>query len=88
MEYEGCCYMTFKMERGDGRELISYLSKKASSEGIDKSTLVAASECPVFEKYDDFIPSELLRDAYMADRLRTDEAVKRLAEIAWELGKQ
>ena len=88
MEYEGCCYMTFKMERGDGRELISYLSKKASSEGIDKNTLVAASECPVFEKYDDFIPSELLRDAYMADRLRTDEAVKRLAEIAWELGKQ
>ena len=88
MEYEGCCYMTFKMERGDGRELISYLSKKASSEGIDKSALVAPSECPVFEKYDDFIPSELLRDAYMADRLRTDEAVKRLAEIAWELGKQ
>ena len=88
MEYEGCCYMTFKMERGDGRELISYLSKKASSEGIDKSVLVAPSECPVFEKYDDFIPSELLRDAYMADRLRTDEAVKRLAEIAWELGKQ
>ena len=88
MEYEGCCYMTFKMERGDGRELISYLSKKASTEGIDKSALVAASECPVFEKYDDFIPSELLRDAYMADRLRTDEAVQRLAEIAWELGKQ
>ncbi len=88
MEYEGCCYMTFKMERGDGRELISYLSKKASSEGIDKSALVAPSECPVFEKYDDFIPSELLRDAYMADRLRTDEAVKRLAEIALELGKQ
>lgn len=88
MEYEGCCYMTFKMERGDGRELISYLSKKASTEGIDKSALVAASECPVFEKYDDFIPSELLRDAYMADRLRTDEAVKRLAEIAWELERQ
>ena len=88
MEYEGCCYMTFKMERGDGRELISYLSKKASTEGIDKSALVAPSECPVFEKYDDFIPSELLRDAYMADRLRTDEEVKRLAEIAWELGKQ
>ena len=88
MEYEGCCYMTFKMERGAGRELISYLSKKASTEGIDKSALVAPSECPVFEKYDDFIPSELLRDAYMADRLRTDEAVKRLAEIAWELGKQ
>ena len=88
MEYDGCCYMTFKMERGDGRELISYLSKKASTEGIDKSALVAPSECPVFEKYDDFIPSELLRDAYMADRLRTDEAVKRLAEIAWELGKQ
>lgn len=88
MEYEGCYYMTFKMERGDGSELISYLNAKAAKEGIDKGALVSASECPVFEKYDDLVPSELLRDAYMADRLRTDEAVKRLAEIAAELDRQ
>ncbi len=84
MEYEGCCYMTFKMERGDGKELLAYLNRKAASEGIDKATLVSASECPVFEKYDDFIPSELLRDAYMADRLRTDEVIRRLSELAGE----
>lgn len=84
MEYEGCYYMTFKMERGDGQELISYLNSKAASEGIDKGALVSTSECPIFEKYDDHIPSELLRDAYMADRLRTDEVIHRLSELASE----
>ena len=44
--------------------------------GIDKSSLVSPSECPVFEKYDDRIPSELLRKAYVADRLRTDEIME------------
>ena len=78
MEYEGCYYMTFKMEKGNGAELIAALREIALREGIDKASLVSASECPVFEKYDDFIPSELLREAYMADRLRTDEVVKRL----------
>ena len=85
MEYEGCYFMTFKMERGNSSELISYLNEKVMLEGIDKNTLVSASECPVFEKYDDYIPAELLRDAYMADRLRTDEVIKRLGELAEEI---
>lgn len=84
MEYEGCCYMTFKMEQGNGRELIAALNRKASTEGIDLESLVSASECPVFEKYDDFIPSALLRKAYRTDRLRADEVVARLAELAEE----
>lgn len=85
MEYEGCYFMTFKMERGNSSELISYLNEKVMLEGIDKNTLVSASECPVFEKYDDYIPAELLRDAYMVDRLRTDEVIKRLGELAEEI---
>ncbi len=84
MEYEGCYYMTFKMEQGNGYGLIDHLNRVALSEGIRLEELIAASECPVFEKYDDHIPSELLRKAYMADRLRTDEVMRRLGELMGE----
>ena len=84
MEYEGCYYMTFKMEQGNGYGLIDHLNRVALSEGIRLEELIAASECPVFEKYDDHIPSELLRKAYMADRLRTDEVMRRLGDLMGE----
>jgi len=84
MEYEGCYYMTFKMEQGNGYGLIDHLNRVALSEGIRLEELIATSECPVFEKYDDHIPSELLRKAYMADRLRTDEVMRRLGDLMGE----
>ena len=52
--------------------------------GIDCNRLVASGETPIFEKYDRFIPGELLRSAYAADRLRADEAEKRIKEILSE----
>ena len=88
LEFDGCCYMTFRMDKATDRELISGLSDRIAREGIDTAALVASGEVPLFEKYDSLLPASLLRRQYAADRLRTDEAVKRLAEIAWELGKQ
>ena len=84
MEYEGCYFMTFKMEQGNGYELVTYLNELLRADGLKKETLVSPAECPVFEKYDDFIPSELLRKSYMADRLRTDEVIRRLREMLEE----
>jgi ATP-dependent Lhr-like helicase len=84
MEYEGCYYMTFKMEQGNGYGLIEHLNKIAQTEGVDLDRLVSPSECPVFEKYDDRIPSELLRKAYTADRLREDEVLRRLSDLMAE----
>ncbi len=80
MEYDGCCYMTFKMEHGNGRELIELLYN-ASRGGIDVNLLVSDDECPVFEKYDDYIPPRLLRKAYCADRLSAEEAEFRIEEF-------
>lgn len=74
LEFEGCFYMTFRLEKGDGESFVSYL-KRIARAGIDKSSLVSPSECPVFEKYDDRIPAELLRKAYICDRLRSDEII-------------
>jgi len=73
MEYEGGNYMTFKLERGGGEEFMRYLGDLIAREGIDVSQLVGETELPVYEKYDDHIPGDLLRKAYYTDKLRADE---------------
>lgn len=83
IEFEGCYYMTFKMETDD-YAFISGLDNEISHYGIDRASLVSSSEIPVFEKYDDYIPSDLLRKAYAEDKLRSDEAEVRIHEILKE----
>ena len=82
IEFDGCNYMTFKMTEPDPRAWIERLADKVRAEGIDCMALVEHGEIPVFEKYDDCIPVELLRRAYAADRLRSDELVDRV--MRWE----
>lgn len=84
MEFDGCYYMMFKMEKGSDYEFIHELCAIVKNSGIDKSALVNVNEMPVFEKYDDFIPASLLRRQYEADKLRTDEIEKRLPQILLE----
>ncbi len=83
LEFEGCCYMIFKMEC-DSRHFIESLCEKVDLYGINCASLVKNGELPVFEKYDDHIPGDLLRKAYATDKLRADEAEKRLHEIMKE----
>ena len=84
LEFEGCYYLTFRMERGNDYDLISHLAGIAETDGIDCESLVQSGEVPLFEKYDEHVPGDLLRKAYAADRLRADEAERRLAEIMKE----
>ena len=83
IEFEGCYYITFKMERGGDFELIRHLCRIAE-QGIDCHSLVEAGELPVFEKYDEYVPGELLRQAYATDRLTAPLVEKRLADILEE----
>ena len=78
LEYEGCCYMTFRMESGSDYALISALADAVENRGIDCNALVSSGELPLFEKYDEYIPAELLRNAYATDKLRADEAEARI----------
>ena len=74
-------YITFKMENGTGKDLINSMFEEIKRNGIDPFSLVDSKESPVFEKYDDSIPSELLRKAYAADRLNVEEVCIRMEDI-------
>jgi ATP-dependent Lhr-like helicase len=84
LEFEGCYYMTFRMERGNEYDLISRLEEIARTEGIDCEALVQTGELPIFEKYDEYVPADLLRRAYATDRLRADEVIRRLGDMLGE----
>ena len=74
---EGCCYITFKAERQDGMRLLSALSDLLRRDPPDPLSLVSEGEAPCFEKYDEYIPSHLLRRAYACDRINLDEVFMR-----------
>ena len=77
VESEGCYYITFKARGEAGENLLLAIRDILAREGIDLQSLVASGECPVFDKYDEYIPPELLREAYATDRLRSDEIFER-----------
>lgn len=86
IDYEGCYYITFRMERGNGYDLLTSLAYHAREEGIDLNELSGAGETPVFDKYDDFVPASLLRKAYAADKLRRDELAEAIPRMLEEYG--
>ena len=62
---------------------MTHLADKLRYEGgIDCFGLVESGEIPIFDKYDNCIPAGLLRKAYARDRLRADEAEKRIFELS------
>ena len=79
--------MTFRMEACNDEEFIKDLAEH-SSLGIDTEALCSSGEAPLFEKYDSFIPQELLQKQYAADRMCADEAEKKLTEILKEYKTQ
>lgn len=79
MDFGGCFYMTFKLEGCTGDELLLRLGTMIRREGIDTGELVGGGEAPLLDKYDPYIPAELLRDAFAADHLCADEIEARAA---------
>lgn len=80
MDFEGCYYMTFKLEGGRGDDMMKMIADKLRREGLDTRALLNPSEAPAFEKYDEYIPTELLQKAYYTDKLRNDEILRRVSE--------
>ncbi|MCL2518967.1 MAG: DEAD/DEAH box helicase, partial [Oscillospiraceae bacterium] len=84
LEFDGCYYMTFKMERDNDYAFIRNINEHIRRDGIDRAQLISPGESPVFEKYDEYVPSDLLHRAYAEDRLRTDEIYVRMPQILAE----
>ncbi len=76
VDYSRCYYITFRMEGGTGEEFLDELYKRLFKEKPDLFSLSASGENPIFDKFDTFIPAELLRRAYSEDRLKLPESIE------------
>lgn len=78
IQSEGCCYLTFK-GKGDLRNgFLRAIGDDLYRDGIDTTEMLAAGEAPMFDKFDEYIPAELLKKGYIADRLSPEEVIGRL----------
>lgn len=78
IQSEGCCYLTFK-GKGDLRNgFLRAIGDDLSRDGIDTTEMLAAGETPMFDKFDEYIPADLLKEGYIADRLSPEEVIGRL----------
>ncbi len=69
IESEGCCYITFRSRKDLSHTFLRDLMHFIKEEGIPLLELVGEGEMPVFDKYDAYLPAEILREAYAKDRL-------------------
>ena len=81
IDYEGCYFIKFRMERGTPYEFLRCLTAELRADEGDARLLVRDSELPIFEKYDQYIPGELLRSAYAVDKLNVSEARMRIEQL-------
>lgn len=81
ISYDGCNYICFRLDKGSEAELMEKMKQDIVRNGINCQELVFSGETPILDKYDPYIPSELLRKAYACDRLRADEVEKRILAL-------
>ena len=81
IDYEGCYYLKFRMERGSAEDLLKAIYEKLYAVRTEPIRLVRPSELPIYEKYDRYIPAELLRSAYACDKMNVSEALERTEKI-------
>ena len=77
IQSELCYYITFKAKEDAGANLIYGIRQIIERGDMVAENLIFDGECPVFDKFDDMIPPELLRRAYAKDRLLTKEVIER-----------
>ena len=88
IQSQGCAYITFKAkDRRAGEDLLAAIGNIVERDGLDTESLVSDGECPVYDKFDEYILAELLRQSYAADRLLADEIIQRFksGEIYYDI---
>ncbi len=78
IQSESCCYLTFKGKGDLRRGFLEAIGNDLSRNSLDAVDMLAAGETPMFDKFDEYIPAELLKKGYIADRLSPEEVIARL----------
>jgi len=81
VEYDSCFFLTFQMQEGNDYELMRYINSYIDVHGLNTQELMGPNEQPVYDKYDSYIPAELLRKAYAADKLWDAEVPGRVKQL-------
>lgn len=81
ISYDSCNYISFRLDKGTEQSFVNMIREDVRLNGIQCDKLVFSSETPIIDKYDPYIPSELLKKAYSVDRLRADEVEARILSL-------
>lgn len=81
ISYDGCNYITFRLDKHDEKSFVEIIMDDIKTNGINCDDLIAPSETPVYDKYDVYIPSPLLRKAYATDKLNEKEVIERIKTL-------
>ncbi|MCL2500500.1 MAG: DEAD/DEAH box helicase [Defluviitaleaceae bacterium] len=72
IEYGDWYYIRLNINKGDGNELINDI-KSFFNHNSDLNSLVGEKENPVYERYDVYVPQELIRKGYVVDKMDGSE---------------
>jgi len=73
IEYGDWFYIRLNIGKGDGFKLARFISEFFSDDAPDLDSLVGEEENPSYERYDEYVPQELIRRGYITDKLQSDE---------------
>jgi len=73
IEYGDWFYIRLNIGKGDGYELVDYISEFFRDDSPDLESLVGENENPSYERYDEYVPQELIRKGYITDKLQSNE---------------
>ena len=81
ISYDRCHYICFRQDVGNEESFIQTIKNNVQHIGISCENLLFSGETPIIDKYDIYIPSDLLRKAYAKDRLSGEDAENRIAKL-------
>ena len=73
IEYGDWFYIRLNIGIGDGYKLVKYIASFFNDDAPNLDSLVGEKENPSYERYDEYIPQELIRQGYIVDKMQGDE---------------
>jgi hypothetical protein len=73
IEYGDWYYIRLEITKSDGYALVACIKEFFDKDKPDLASLVGENENPAYERYDEYVPQELIRRGYIEDNLQGDE---------------